>query len=625
MAKGNTTKCMCIGEMVDGEPRWNVFATYYDNQPHGKPFFHPVRGPKNYLNTAVKSGRCLVRVFEYNPEKRLPNGSLDVSVCDKIPAIEVTNPPQFRSLSLRDEDAIRRTLKEGFQIPEVCYTAFREGGTQLALIIPSENGAERALLFTDKDKLKLKDKSMGAGYVTLSIAETPTSGIHALDSIPIANLDYVNKLQYQYTVGATPRMFLECDPEREPYPLLPYSAEEFAPIYFSRILKEQKTAVNLSSGRTLTKDDIRTVITFVEESLKDQEKAGEYLQVSDPEVVQKLLSGIRDMLPDIRAALDTDQGSARDIRDMMMADPDIHDKLVQEAKQLWMAEKDESRIMMEQEQAELQQTIARLRKTNNDTGAECERLTQKLSQVNRDIQEAEKRAAKQQNYLKEVIQSYRHDLATLIRDTGVTAGPLPYIVPSQPYPNIKKANGALAVNLFTFLPSGYAASLSSFLSIALQRGLHLAVDSTYAPLVANAISYAQSGMTATAVVSTDPNCSFAELKRAIEGAESRVVLVEGVFGSERDLKTLALIRHCVGKILVFSIDEPLNLEEMGASLYRRVAILDDLPVTETKSGAVPMQLEKELPFGTFQPKMPDSPGITDAIVKDLWAKQVERR
>ena len=150
------------------------------------------------------------------------------------------------------------------------------------------------------------------------------------------------------------------------------------------------------------------------------------------------------------------------------------------------------------------------------------------------------------------------------------------------------------------------------------------MDSTYAALVANALSYAQSGMTATTVVSTDSDCSFAELKRAIEEAESSVVLVEGVFGSERDFKTLALIRHCMGKILVFSIDEPLNLKEMGESLYRRVVVLNSLPVTDIKNSAVPMQQEKEMFFGTFQPKRPDISAIADPIVKKLWTEQEVR-
>jgi len=219
--------------------------------------------------------------------------------------------------------------------------------------------------------------------------------------------------------------------------------------------------------------------------------------------------------------------------------------------------------------------------SNRDTlNSECARLQAKVNELEAAIKEKSDALSKLSDYLRNDVAVYRHNLAALTRDFSVLSGTYPLVIPGGAG-DFEIKSGAFDFNLC--LRFYRSAPLSTYISFVLQQGFSLAIRGDMALDLTNAVSIGMFGVTPSIVANTDENCPFSELASAIENAPTQVVLVEGVLGSERDIKVLSLLRHVKGKTLIFALDEFQNLPLISSVVFHYVAYVEPTPVQEKSS------------------------------------------
>lgn len=623
MAKSPLRKYLCIAETDSRgvSTKWRMFAQYIDTIPDLKAFFKELSGSPQYLKASTPAVRYGVKVLEFSSDRLTPSGEIDVRETEPGLAIEVLEPVQFKNTVIEDADKVRATLKNGFTLTESAYRALKSGGLQIAVVVPSRSGHTKALLFTESSKLQ--EKSSTGRSVTVAITNTPANGLHSMDAIPIVQLDDINRLEYHGQDSTLVRSFLESAPVFTDNPFTPYSFRDYAPLFFNRTLSQAKSTQTLGDGRSLTKNDIRIIVGIVEDALKNESQVSETLQISNSHAVKEVIAGIKGMLPKITEQMSQDDPIANGVRTLMMNDEAIRTKLISMAKTQWLAEKSAEQSGMERQLDVLRKQLAGAEREKAALETTHNKLEKKLSTLQEECKKKESEIAAVGSKLQDAVAQYRHDFAALAQTTGLTSMCLPYIIQSKPINNILPAQSALSANFTAFLDQAHAQALSEYVQLLMKEGFALAVNASYAHAFADAISVAQCGQTAGVVVRADEGVPFAELKRAIDGVQGDVVLVEGVFASVRDFTTLSLVRYCKDKILVFSIDEPLNLAEASQSLFQRIFVIDNLPVTKFK--AVPMyQLKTPMVVCTNNVQSASIPKFPSNLLANLIKTQQDK-
>lgn len=619
-------KYLCVTEKDPNDVfRWRMFAQYIDRLPDIKPFFKELTGNPQYLNANVPVTRGDVRVLEFSQDRLTPTGLVDAR---EVPAgliVEVVEPVQLKELVLEDADAVRQALKAGVNIPDPAYRAFKSGSSHLALSVPSKTGRMAALLLTDPGKVR-SVANTGTRF-TIVIENTPSNGLRTMDSVPVIYLDQVNTLKYAYAGGPLTRVFLESEPEATGTAFMPYSYADYAPLLFSRVLARAKNRHVLADGRNLTKTDVQAIIAVVEQSLEDADQIGETLQIRDPDVVRQVVDGVKALLPDVRAKMTVDDELTRGVKDLLLDDPEIRAKLVEDVRAQWLAGKSAERAAAQKQLDGVLAANKRAHDENERLEAARAGLQDRLDALNGELEITRTQAEQARQKATEVVDRCRHDMLELSQAAGLGGYCLPDVTPAVRQDGVKESRTALAANLGSFLTPKDAADLAACLLKMAAAGICLAVDQEYAYEIARALSMADAGTTPAIIARVDDQVPFDQLKKAVLDAEGHVVLVEGVFACAQDHVALGLIRKCPGKLLVFSVDQPENLDAASPALFTRALLVTGLPVTSRRHEAKYAKLPGGIPmpgegarFGI--PSFPEAGH--EGVAKVLMSRRHER-
>lgn len=570
MAKQNSIISLCVAEYISpgsSEVKWRRVADYFA-PPGRSAAFYEFREKVEYVDyTSPQVTACDVKVLDWSPSRRHPNGQLDVSVLNQVPACEVIDALEFRDIFIEDEGAVRHILRTGFAVSDIVKAAFSRGNTSLAVVIPSRMQGRRALLVTDRTRILFSTDMAPKGFCMASIVDKPLDYNRFTESFPVVDIDSVDTIRYSYAYSAAgfPRTFLSCRPT-ELCKFVPYSASDFAPIYLQRQLAVAAKNMRLSGGRGLTKADIVAILDVAKTSLDDCGSVSEILKISDTDVVVNIAAELKMLLPEISAKMTQDDSMAEGLRALLWADDEIKRVCIEAARSEWMQSADEERKSVERELGVLRVEVSR----RDAIELECAELETRLHVLG---QEAEIKAAanaKMSVALKDVLASYKQDSSKLFTSMGGFSGSLPLTECGRDV-SVDVVSNAFVSNFEQYMPSEKADALSSFLELAICKGMSFACDGQYANWFADIVSISLSGRTADIVSRADTDCKIAEVISMIEVQRGPVVLVEGVFGCVEDAAVLAISRHCKGKFVVFSADDDYYSNRMSAVVFSRVA------------------------------------------------------
>ena len=624
---------LCVAEHIDdeisGEVAWKIVADYMTPR-RGNPYFEAVASaddpPLRYKNPSIGE----VSVLNWSQTKKTPSGDMDVRLASQVEVFEVIAPLEFNSIYIEDEDDVRRVLREGFAIYFLVKTAFKAGQTNLVIQIPSKTGLQKGLLIRDKDKFFIQNSGRYAKeFWEAKIEPIPENSSRFIEKMDVVLLEENKEIHYNYrgsAKGSKSRVFLSESPKVE-RAFLPYTPEEFAPIFLKRAVDNARKLCTLTSGRKLNKSDMPDILAFLMDALNDRDNTCKLLNIEDEAVATRVLAGLKEMIPSIKEKISQDSQFDVGMRKMLFNDPDIEKLCIEEGKAVWMQQADAEREEKEKALFAIDQKISETQEVKGKLEQEVEGLSQSIEDMKRAL--AEKKAAVQSvSYgLREAVSEYREDLSRLIRDTACgSMGPMPFVIPGEDYPcemlptdedgkfkdgtMITAMQKAFTNNLSRYIDDRSANNLAQFIGLSLRGGYHLAVSGDGAKAVADSISLALEGRSAGVVACADAGCEFAAIRSSIMGMSEKVILVEGLLSCEPDQKVLAVARHCPGKIFVFSIDDEFNQDKISSSVYHRIAMVGKL------SGLGDGNSLKRLM------RLPEMPELPNSASATIWSVRV---
>lgn len=591
----NYIQSLCVAERVDetisGDVAWGIIADYY-KPPRGKHCFNMVS--KSDDPPLIYKAPCIgeVRVLNWSSTRKTPNGENDVRPVLQVEVFEVIEPDEFKNIFIEDERAVRQVFKSGFYIYNLVRVAFKAGETILAVRIPSKTGAKKAVLFRNKDKLFFESNShCPKDFWEAKIEPSPLNVSRFMEKLDIVDISDIREISYKYRLSTCApdkqraRIFLAETPSVEK-PFLPYSPEDFAPVFLRRELdtiRRQEEA-----NKKLTKADITELLNIVQISLDDKENLSQILSITDEDVVEQVLTGLKTLIPNIKQDIIKDGAMSAGLRRLLFNDPEIEALCISEGREMWLQQAD---ALKEERVKDLKNLEGHI----SDLNGQLEHLYEEMDSLKQAIRSNELVLKEKQNAVKSVSDSlnssivdYKNDLSKLVRDAAVgSLGPQPFIIHGEAYRDCELVetlttsadaiHQVLKHNLNRYIDEDSSSAYARFLSISIRSGYHLAAYSESAQTIADVVSATLSGCSAGTVVCADAGCEFLTIRSAIMAMPERVILVEGLLSCEPDQKVLALTRHCHGKILVFSLDDEYNQERISASVFRQVAMIDHLP------------------------------------------------
>lgn len=597
MARTDIFKSLCIAEYKDGQSQngigWKVLADY-DTPRRGSQYrFSAVEPGDPYLPCKPSVGIGEVGVFEWSETRKTPSGEMDVRPVTGVDVYEMIFPSEFSEVYMEDEAAVRNVLMNGFSVYSYTGNAYCNGETHLAVFIPSRGSSRTAIILhpEDRDKFDFNRQPVNKPspyFWTVKLVNKLESKF--VEKLDIVHLDNIPDVPYIYSGArdtAQPRRFLEMAPKAVDF-LLPYSATDFANIFFKREMDSIRKTQVLSSGRKLTKSDMRELLNLLESSVKNVDNVKARLAIENTDVAACVMKGMEELIPSLRADILQDSQLSSDLRALLFEDEEIYMHCLEAGRDDWL-KTHEAEVAAKK--AELEAASAEIASVGEKKAALETACNELKAQIQKLEDEKEQRKAAIQDVndgLQSAIATYRSDLSMLIAEMGCSVGPMPYVIPGKLAADAEETDNALTHNLGQILVSNQVAPVTAYLTAALKAGYQIAVPGEMAKLVADAISMAQDGQTAGTVVCVDETSDFSVVRSAVMSMTGSVVLVEGMLASEPDSKVLALARHCPGKTLIFSIDDSMNQEKISGSVFCRVAMLDDMEF----SGNDTIQMQK---------------------------------
>lgn len=578
MARNQNYVSLCVAESIEetGRVAWKTIADQIGRRSLMLEQVPTDQQTILYTNREPRVGE--IAMYDWSETRKNAAGEMDIRdvSADNPRPIEILELQEFKHAHLEDEHFVRNLLKNGFCIPEFTYQSFISQQTYVAIRINSRTHGPVALLFTDKGKIKNEQTGAPSGWRRCHIENLPDDPNRFMGHIDAINIGS-DTVTYKYAGAVRSREFAARQPAVVAK-FLPYTEVEMAPLVWKRLAIMAAKSHTLSSGRKLTKAEATELYTYQMKNLQDEKSMMDVLRIDDVDTARTYATGIMRLLQTTNDVMEKNDSILHQVCQLLYQDDTLKEQITAQVKNSWLAEHTAEKAKHEAVIQGLLDDINLEQARFNSLKKDADRLEADIKKLDAEKIAKEKAIETVSTGLNDHIEAYRHDLAKLIADTGCTTGNLPLVIHGSKVDNTKNSSSALIQNLSCFLNIDVARGLAEYIEIMLVSGFHLGVPSTYAQLIADALSVAQDGHTSTVVARMDADCSTNELRRAIMTAPTHVVLLEGVFACDDEFKTLALARHCPDKIIVFSMDDAINGEQLSAATFGRIAMIDDITI-----------------------------------------------
>lgn len=575
MAKiSSSYKSLCISEVCPNTPRsfrWRRLAELFST-PDNRFMLSVPSSPAFLEGAPAPTELGVLRVFEWQQGNPASSKVVkNVVFCEKV------SSPEFDGVFLEEEEKIQRILKNGFSIKSYSADTSYRSSTPFIIPLQSKTGGAFGLLFDETSKVSFgKPSAYDSGYTKVSISKdvgnmaiTP----HGISVVSIETNLSNQCVPYKLGFGPSTREFVLL-PETIKR-ISPYSARDYAPVYFRRMLQSVSGIVSLESERKLSKNDIAKIVEVLVSGL-DAEKSQEFasmMSFSNIPDAEALMCGLRNQMGEVQKMLAEDTKLSEQVKTILWSDQSIRDYFGKIAAAEWENQHGPEIEALEKRLVDLRSEVMKAAAVKKD----IEKYEKKLIDLKAKCTDQKKKNDVLENHLRDVIDECREDASDLLMQVF---GFNPNAVTTKGLPIVREVSVAsIGIDKWAF-------DDTSALGKALDNKNAFVVDGLSSEAISAFIASEKKENILPVVTFIDGSCSLEELVSTINGREEKVVLVEGVYAATRDIIALSVLRMCRDKVIVFSKDEDFFDDRVSPVLKKMVYCLfgDTVSYTDTQIG-----------------------------------------
>lgn len=490
-----------------------------------------------------------------------------------------------RTLMDSDPIALQRKLRAGFRLPEGISDRF--------LLVLDQDETTYTTALCRKSMLK----QVGDLFVIDDNISDMLHATHCLDTFVIEKDDVFDTTRFSsfYCEDrsiAPIRLFYRYDslPDSDGLFYL-HEMSEYIPFFVTRFIKKEGKKYDL------TKAQLQKVAEAIDEAAASDDAIESFFAVTgySLEEVKQQLPAYRDTI--MTALLGYDEVD-KVIAGFFEANDAVQDRFISIARDIWFQSADDARKDAEEELAFLQGEVQTANKQLDDLLGKHEQIESKKASLLEEIERLQQQKTDIEQATADAVNNLDSTIAARIADcaiishlrpstsTGqVSANTSSNVLFTYPAPAedskckhtsvLAQANSALQANLKKAgMDVYYAGIVAALIHNAKLRTNAFVVSSLYARIFANAISNSTEGKDATVLTLASNDQSYATIKKIIEEAPGKVVLIENLLDYCNEVLFTTLCRDFKKHILIFAVDNESGLSVLSKSIWNYAWLLN---------------------------------------------------
>lgn len=579
------------GQFIKADPLW--FSEYNAGFNPRYIRMKPGENPE-YYSPIIKKWKAVPK-----------NGESEKSITESYPysGIMFFEVVADNTLINSDDDAVVHALKSGIKLPEGVSDYF-------LLVIDQDDDYYRTVLcrrnyFKERDNLHYID----------SRVEDVLHTVHSLKVFYISKTDIFNTADFGYLTledgtPATTRLFYKYDSlPKEDGELYLYRFEDYLPSYISKYLRRYLRDYKL------TKNEVQKLIPAIRDALSSQDEEIQFFNdigYRPEEFVDRIAAFEKMVIEFIDGSAFLDSVLTK----ILEESPDLRDKYVEIAKDIWLQKADEQRQEIEGKIVTTRTELKALEHQLEEKSSQCTDLKSTcdaLEEQRKSISAA----------FEEAVASFDKKIGDLIAQQlllgkiGISGAPSYtqnkcetvgsfYLKPSvrslqtvHEISDIKRAKQFMEYNLKSVgLQACYAAVIADLLYSRNHKIHSVIVPGYHARVIADAIAYSVDGGSAAQVSITSNSVDYKELHDAIDSLSVNIVLIENLLDTCNEYAYAALNKDFPEKTFIMSFEQDdtfgiisKGVWNYGILLNTEIGIVENYTLPSFRPAIIVSQLE----------------------------------